>query len=53
MNVDDFITAMETNGKTTGDDLHKADVEQILQDCNLMYDKEIVIDDFAKWLISR
>ena len=54
MSVDDFYNAMETMGKSTGDNLSKLDVEMIINDCNLKNDaNEIVLEDFAKYLLSR
>jgi len=45
---------MESMGKSTRDDLSKAEVMQIINDCNLANGTgEIMIEDFAKYLISR
>lgn len=54
MSVVDFITAMDSMGKSTGEDLGQAEVQQIIRDSNLENDnQEIVIEDFAKYLLSR
>jgi len=54
MSVDDFYNAMETMGKSTGDDLSKSDIEAIIKDCNLSNNENaIVLEDFAKYLLSR
>jgi hypothetical protein len=54
MSVDDFYNAMETMGKSTGDDLSKSDIETIIKDCNLSNNENaIVLEDFAKYLLSR
>ena len=52
--MDEFSTAMETMGKSTGDDLSKNEVMQIINDCTLANGSgDIMIEDFAKYLISR
>jgi calmodulin len=54
MQVQDFITAMDSMGKSTGEDLANSQVMRIIKDCNLENDAgEIVIEDFAKYLLSR
>ena len=51
--TDSFKSALTTSGRATGDDLRDDEVEQIIQDCNLQHDDSIVIEDLAKYLISR
>lgn len=52
--VEELLTALEQNGKTAGDDLSRNESKVLIKDCNLENDNnEIVIEDFAKYLLSR
>ena len=40
-------------GKEKGENLLENDIETILKDCKLVHEDSMIIEDFAKYLISR
>ena len=53
MDLDEFYKLIQSNGKASGDDLRLDEAKQIIDDCNLLHENEIVIEDFAKYLSSH
>ena len=53
MDVDVLVSSMEAYGKATEDNLRADEVNAIINDCNLKHGTDIIIEDFAKYLISR
>ena len=53
MLVENFRTVMTTNGKENGENLLDHYVEEIITDSKLVHDENIIIEDFAKYLMSK
>jgi calmodulin len=51
--VETFRTAMTMYNKENGENLLEHYVEEIINDCKLSWDEAIVIEDFAKFLMSK
>ena len=53
MQVDSFRTAMTMFNKENGENLLDHYVEEIINDCKLAWEEVIVIEDLAKYLMSK
>ncbi len=53
MLVENFRSVMTTNGKENGENLLDHYVEEIITDSKLVHDESIIIEDFAKYLMSK
>jgi len=51
--VDNFKNQMTTQGKENGENLLDHYVEEIITDSKLVHEDSIIIDDFAKYLMSK
>jgi len=51
--VDNFKNQMTTQGKENGENLLDHYVEEIITDSKLVHEDNIIIDDFAKYLMSK
>lgn len=51
--VDNFKNQMTTQGKENGENLLDHYVEEIITDSKLVHEDCIIIDDFAKFLMSK
>jgi hypothetical protein len=53
MLVEGFKIQMTTNGKENGENLLDHYVEEVITDSKLIHEDSIIIDDFAKYLMSK
>jgi Ca2+-binding EF-hand superfamily protein len=53
MSVESFRNAMIMYNKENGENLLDHYVEEIINDCKLAHDEQMMIDDFAKYLMSK
>ena len=53
MLVENFRSVMTTNGKENVENLLDHYVEEIITDSKLVHDESIIIEDFAKYLMSK
>ena len=53
MNVLTFKDQICRSGKEKGEQLLLSQVDEIISDCKLEHDSEILIEDFAKYLLSK
>ena len=53
MSVVVFRDQLTKVGKERGEQLLQTQVEEIIGDCKLEHDSEIILEDFAKYLLSK
>ena len=53
MSVESFRSTMTTLGKENGENLLEHNIEEIITDSKLVHDDYIMIEDFAKYLMSK